>query len=81
MALRVPLLGLQQLHQQGSIERMNQRLQRRGLGTIQTQDTDPESGERWQVDRITMTSLHTAKLRLAAQAQKKDGPLERGCRR
>ena len=53
---------LKLLHRQGSIERMNQRLQRRGLGTIQIQDTDPESGERWQVDRITMTSLHTAKL-------------------
>ena len=53
---------LKQLHRQGSIERMNQRLQRRGLGTLQTQDTDPESGGRWQVDRITMTGLHTAKL-------------------
>ena len=53
---------LKQLHRQGSIERMNQRLQRRGLGTIQIQDTDPESGGRWQVDRITMTGLHTAKL-------------------
>jgi len=53
---------LKTLHDNERIGAMNRRFQRLGLGTIQLEGTDPDTGGDWNVGEITMTSMDTAKL-------------------
>ena len=50
------------LHDNKRIGAMNRRFKRLGLGTIQIEGTDPDTGGDWNVGEITMTSMDTAKL-------------------
>ena len=55
---------LKQLHDQGEVDGLNQGLRDLGLGTLQVNGTDPTSGAKWGIGKITMTSLDTARLLL-----------------
>jgi hypothetical protein len=55
---------LKQLHDLGEVDRLNQELHDLGLGTLQVNGTDPASGAKWGIGKITMTSLDTARLLL-----------------
>ena len=55
---------LKQLHDLGEVDRLNQTLHDLGLGTLQVHGTDPATGAKWGIGRVTMTSLDTARLLL-----------------
>lgn len=53
---------LKLLHDKNQIKGMNAEFRRLGLGTLQINDTDPETGGRWQPGKIHMTAIDTARL-------------------
>lgn len=53
---------LKLLHDEKQIKDMNAEFRQLGLGTLQVNGTDPETGGRWQPGRIHMTALDTARL-------------------
>ncbi len=55
---------LKQLHDLGEVDRLNAELHDLGLGTLQIRGTDPASGAKWGIGKITMTSLDSARLLL-----------------
>jgi hypothetical protein len=55
---------LKQLHDLGEVDHLNEGLRDLGLGTLQVNGTDPATGAKWGIGRITMTSLDTARLLL-----------------
>jgi hypothetical protein len=55
---------LKQLHDLGEVDHLNEGLRDLGLGTLQVNGTDPASGAKWGIGKITMTSLDTARLLL-----------------
>lgn len=55
---------VKQLHDLGEVDRMNAGLAELGLSTLQVNGTDPASGAKWGIGKITMTSLDTARLLL-----------------
>jgi len=55
---------VKQLHDQGEDDGLNQELRDHGLGTLQVNGTDPATGARWGIGKVTMTSLDTARLLL-----------------
>ena len=55
---------LKQLHDLGEVDRLNAGLRDLGLGTLQVNGTDPATGAKWGIGKITMTSLDTARLLL-----------------
>ena len=55
---------LKQLHDLGEVDRLNQSLSELGLGTLQVNGTDPATGAKWGIGKVTMTSLDTARLLL-----------------
>lgn len=55
---------VKQLHDLGEVDPLNDGLAALGLGTLQVGGTDPGTGARWGIGRITMTSLDTARLLL-----------------
>ena len=55
---------LKQLHDLGEVDRLNEGLGNLGLGTLQVNGTDPATGAKWGIGKITMTSLDTARLLL-----------------
>jgi hypothetical protein len=55
---------LKQLHDLGEVDHMNAGLAGLGLSTLQVNGTDPASGAKWGIGKITMTSLDTARLLL-----------------
>jgi hypothetical protein len=58
---------LKQLHDLGEVDRLNAGLAELGLGTLQVNGTDPATGAKWGIGRITMTSLDTARLLLVVR--------------
>ena len=58
---------LKQLHDLGEVDPLNAGLAELGLGTLQVNDTDPATGAKWGIGRITMTSLDTARLLLVVR--------------
>jgi hypothetical protein len=55
---------VKQLHDLGEMDHLNQGLADLDLATLQVDGTDPASGAKWGIGRITMTSLDTARLLL-----------------
>lgn len=58
---------VKQLHDVGEIDGLNRGLAELGLGTLQVQGTDPATGARWGIGKITMTALDTARLLLVVR--------------
>ena len=58
---------LKQLHDLGEIDDLNTELADLGLSTLQVQGTDPATGAKWGVGKITMTALDTARLLLVVR--------------
>lgn len=58
---------LKQLHDLDEVGALNAGLAELGLGTLQVNGTDPATGARWGIGRITMTSLDTARLLLVVR--------------
>lgn len=58
---------LKQLHDLGQVDPLNAGLAELGLGTLQVHGTDPATGAKWGIGRITMTSLDTARLLLVVR--------------
>jgi hypothetical protein len=55
---------VKQLHDQGEVDGLNRELRDLGLDTLQVNGTDPATGAKWGIGKITMTSLDTARLLL-----------------
>ena len=55
---------LKQLHDLGEVDDLNSGLADLGLSTLQVQGTDPATGAKWGIGRVTMTALDTARLLL-----------------
>jgi hypothetical protein len=55
---------LKQLHDQGEVGHLNEGLRNLGLATLQVNGTDPDTGAKWGIGQVTMTSLDTARLLL-----------------
>ncbi len=53
---------LKLLHDKNQVKAMNAELRNLGLGTLQINGTDPETGGNWQPGKIHMTALDTARL-------------------
>ena len=53
---------LQLLHARGEVDAMNAEFRRLGLGTLQINGTDPDTGGNWQPGQIHMSALDTARL-------------------
>lgn len=53
---------LQLLHARGEVDAMNAEFRRLGLGTLQVNGTDPDTGGNWQPGQIHMSALDTARL-------------------
>ena len=56
---------LKQLHDLGEVDDLNSRRAGLGLATLLVEGTDPATGARWGIGRVTMTALDTARLLLA----------------
>lgn len=55
---------IKQLHDLGEVDAMNTLFRDLGLGTLQVNGTDPATGAKWGIGKLTMTSLDTARLLL-----------------
>ena len=55
---------IKQLHDLGEIDHLNAGLRDLGLGTLQVNGTDPATGAKWGIGKLTMTSLDAARLLL-----------------
>jgi hypothetical protein len=68
---------LKMLHDMNQVGVMNAEFKDLGLGTLQINDTDPATGDRWQPGQIHMTALDTARLLWLIEGASDSRPLWR----
>lgn len=68
---------LKMLHDMNQVGVMNAEFKELGLGTLQINNTDPATGDRWQPGQIHMTALDTARLLWLIEGTSDNRPLWR----